>query len=121
MKVKEHIPQSLTINQTKTTINVNYQNQPTPCNISGYSGHRARRCTVDPVDYKCLVDIELPDTNDENIGNDANDEELIVYTDININPSQESKSFKCILCDYTCKYDHILSEHMEAHTGEKTL
>lgn len=41
--------------------------------------------------------------------------------DIHIDPSQASKPLKCNLCDYTCKYDHILSEHMETHTGEKSF
>ena len=123
MNIKEHIPQILTINQTKTTINVNYQNQPWSCNICGNAGHRARRCTVDQSEFKNLVDIVLPNTNtsDENQGSVTDVIEITTDTDIHIDPSQESKPFECILCDYTCKYGNIFSEHMETHSDEKPL
>ena len=90
MNIKEHIPQILTINQTKTTINVNYQNQPWSCNICGNAGHRARRCTVDQSEFKNLVNIVLPNTNtsDENQGSVTDVIEITTDTDIHIDPSQ---------------------------------
>ena len=121
MNIKEHIPQSLTINQTKTTINVRYQNQPWSCNFCGTAGHVARRCTVDQSEYKNVVDIVLPNTRDENQESAVDVVEITTDMDVHIDPSQESKPLECLLCNYTCKYDHTLTEHMETHSDEKLL
>ena len=123
MNIKEHIPQSLTINQTKTTINVSYQNQPWSCNICGNADHRARRCTVDQSGFKNLVDIvlPLPNTSDEIQKSVDEVEKIITDTEVHIDPSQESKPLSCLLCDYTCKYDHILIDHMETHSKDKSF
>ena len=39
--------------------------------------------------------------------------------DIHIEPSQGSKPLECPKCEYTCKYENILSAHLETHTGER--
>ena len=121
MNIKEHIPQSITLNLTKTTINVHYQFQPWSCNTCGNTGHRARRCTVGQSEYKNFVDVGLPDNSDKIDESEDENEEMIIDTDVHIDPSQESKPFECHVCGYTCKYELILKEHMETHTGEKPL
>ena len=122
MKIKEQIPQSLTINQTQTTINVEYLNQPMTCNQCGNAGHRARRCTTERTNYKHLVNINVSNNViDKDTESVQNDDESFIDMDIHIEPSQQSKPLECHLCEYKCKYDHILSEHVETHTGEKSF
>ena len=91
------------------------------CNLCGNAVHVAWRCTVDQSEYKNVVDIVLPNSSDENQESVVNVVESTTDMDIHINPSQGSKPLEFILCDYTCKYDHILSEHMETHSDEKPL
>lgn len=119
MKINDHIPQSLKINQTQTTMDVSYQDQPYSCNVCGNAGHRARQCNVDTGEYKCRIDI-VDNSEDEDTGSVHLEEEIVTDMDIHIDPSQASNPLECSLCDYSCKYENILQEHMKTHTDEKT-
>ena len=65
------------------------------------------RCTVDQSEYKNVVDIILPNTSDENPESVVDVVEITTDMDIHIDPSQGRKPLKFILCDNTCKYEHI--------------
>ena len=58
MKLKKQIPQSLRINKTEMNIYVKYSNQPMTCNRCGSVGHRARFCSLEPKDYKNIIEIK---------------------------------------------------------------
>ena len=117
MKLKEHIPQTLTINQTQSTINVEYLNQPMSCNTCGNAGHRARNCATLSKDFKHFVDIDMNEASgtdtvpllNQNVIDNASDTDM----DIHFDPSQPSKPIECPPCNYKCKYDNILSVHMK--------
>ena len=133
MNLREQIPQTLKFNQLQTSIYVKYENQPMSCNRCGHTGHKAWRCSRNSRDYKNLLEYKFMEPNETRTGNptsqiinyEEKDSELDVNTsfteiDIYTDPSQTTKSLECHLCEYTCNYDHILLEHMETHTGEKT-
>ena len=98
MNLKDHIPQTLTINQTQTTINVEYNNQPSSCNKCGNAGHWARRCTVDSSEFKNLVDIiNISDSSSINFATESemSDNESVIDLDIHIDPAQASNTLEC--------------------------
>ena len=135
MKLSEHIPETLNICDTESSISVNYAKQPISCHKCGHTGHRARGCVArQPSDFKNAININDGldnDSDDENSEcEDENDDSEIISTnimetdtndlDVHLNPSQNSNNFVCMKCDYQCTYQHIFMEHMKTHIGEKT-
>ena len=120
MNIKSHIPSTINIKQINNFINVKYEEQPFSCNVCGRTGHRARSCRVKASDYINTIHTNLFD-NDNNDNDDDDDSNVdFVDLDIHIDPSQNSKKFDCLECDYSCSYEYILIEHMESHTREVT-
>ena len=139
MKLQDHIPQTLNINKTDiSSLYVYYQKQPLSCNKCGHSGHRAWRCTCEPKDYKNMIYIiDGSDNNndksimedcegrDDDCDGDTSDISFITENDnatkldIHIDPSQNSNTFECSKCDFTCTYENIFNVHIKTHTGEK--
>ena len=130
MKIDKQIPQCLKINQTQTTIYVQYFNQPQTYNTCGNVGHMSRRCTTQLKDFKHLVDVVVDGSTEveegylvnDSVCNDAEIESFVhvsmTNTDVYIDPSQKTKYISCSECDYKCTYEHIMEDHMQTHTGE---
>ena len=94
------------------------------CNRCGSVGHRARFCSLEPKDYKNIIEIK-----ENKLANIDNVDKVIVIEsplnvstedlDIHIESSQSKTQFECTECEYKCSYEHIFNEHLETHTGEK--
>ena len=141
VKLRNHIPQSLLIKQTQTTINVQYQTQPASCYKCGNPGHRSWRCNTQRDNHKNEVDLNLNEstiTNKEvntsendNVYYDAdinpnvdinacnNENSIAAALDVHIDSSQSTNRFECNECSFKCSYIEILNEHKQIHTGEK--
>ena len=138
MKINQHIPQTLHINRTETSMYTQYPNQPMSCNKCGHSGHRGRYCNRDSKDFKNAIDIGQSDSvdienctdsnvSDDDDGDDDDDDYdnspliSVNNVDVHMEASQKSNVLECTKCDYKCKYENILKEHMLTHTGENPL
>ena len=73
MKINQHIPQTLYINRTETSMYTQYPNQPMSCNKCGHSGHRARYCSCQPKDFINQIDIKQSDFVDPKSSSEPND------------------------------------------------
>ena len=128
VKLRDHIPQSILLKQTQSTINVQYQIQPDTCYKCGNPGHKSWRCNTQRDDYKNVVDLTDEGLNtsendkydadiDSNVDLNAMDNEV----DIHIDSSQSTNKFECTKCSFKCSYVEIFNEHKQTHTGEKPL
>ena len=121
------------LKQTQTTIEVHYETQPISCNKYGHTGHNYWRCSTQKNNHINVVDLNecIENNLDANASESAkhtadihaNKEAGVFDDDINIHieVSQTREMYESNECSYKCKYMEIFNEHMQTHTGEKSL
>ena len=135
LKLDTHIPSSLLIKETQTTINVSYANQPFSCFTCGTVGHKSWQCRKKKSEYNNVVEVIPSGVNlisepnkeinkkSDLVGANLNFEPIKVNDDIDIHidSSQSSNKYQCTRCDYKCSYFETFSTHLDLHTGDKPV
>ena len=111
MKLNQHIPQVIDINQIKNFIKVKYHGQETSCNKCGLTDHLIRTCKTPKECYVNCLDINI---NAKSIGNSG----AFTVPEIHEASSQDINK-ACHHCSFTSYYEDVLEAHMVMHTGEK--
>ena len=125
MHLKCQIPQALLINQTQTTIYVQYENQEFTCNKCGNVGHRANICNELSGNYINIINVKVNDGSSSDKESDSEDEaddeeemDTESETETHEESSKTTKIHYCPKCEYNCTGKEILEDHMKTHTEE---
>ena len=110
IKLNQHIPQALVINQIQNNILVTYPGQEQSCHKCGITGHLTRACKTLKIDYLNGVDIKL---NSYKCKTSVGDHK------IPRNISQNGLEYACSYCDFTSTNESKTDAHMTSHTGER--
>ena len=118
VKLDKHIPQSLMLTDTQTTIDVRYPNQPLSCHTCGKFSHRAWRCRTQKSDFINKVKLKSNDSIESELSEiEINSDDL----DIHIAASQNTNSFECNECNFVCSYLEIMNDHKKTHIGKNII
>ena len=110
IKLNQHIPQALVINQIQNNIHVTYPGQEQSCHKCGITGHLTRACKTLKNDYLNGVDIKF---------NSNKSKTSVGVSEISRNSSQNGIEYACSFCDYSSPNESKTDAHMASHTGER--
>ena len=113
MKLSQHIPQVININQTLNYILVKYPGQEQSCHKCGDIGHVMRNCVTPTHNFKNKLDVNI------NIDRDLSNPVVKSHAEVHVDPSHNRIDFACDKCSYTSMYKDILDEHMQSHIEEE--